>query len=704
MSVEVFTSHSMSNPVFGTSLVATTLAAATSSELSARDASPDALRRSSPCATIIELTAENFEAVLWKELHSKPELVATKFPVDAPPIFRMLDSEFRTQVFADAIRVAKESLAKTAPLTPADLETARAGIHSWAELNRHGLHDLWTACKDRSLITMFGTSNKDFWNERLERFLNILAEKSVEHGVSNINGGAIHGLMGRATDAFKAAIEQWNEEHPDNKTTASVILVLLSIYSTESPEPPAEALESRLRSHPMATFMTRTRLMFALAPGGCSLIFPGGLGTLEEAGVAEADEQIGKRVIADSISQTTHVGFVNALIDVPDPVHGGETRVPFWDGMRRFHERMHRLGTLKTSVNATIGFYQPGHDYMADDSIADLIVQTCRSCESKHASPMDPTEKRIRERTQAALDAHRTFNMSSYGPDAPPYYHFLDAQYAGQVRLETEALAIDTVCGMNDHAFEDTVIDEAVESAVKKAVHWRGQLRRLMDELQNDKTITVSGLAKDDIVAKDPAMLEYARELARNAVANGVTIIIQGDGKEGIAKAIGDAWAAAKATHPESASKLVRLQLQIQNEMAPGRKWDREGNPITEERAVALRAAGEQIISERLGPPMASNLVRSHAALCLGDVQEIVIFPCDSVGFSFAAEALLARQLSEVTLTPFTGKTRPVTTFVNAKFGDPEGFFDGFRDQLDMFIACKTAKPKHIDGVRFVTP
>lgn len=654
------------------------------------------------------LTQRNFEAVLWKELHEDPALVPTRFPVDAPPIFRMLDSEFRTQVLAEAIRNAKAEFSELmVGSAPGDveiaLELARQAAFAEARTQRHLLFDLWTVCKDKRLLTTYGTANDEAWTPHLEAFKEIIAELAVEYGVSIINGGARVGLMGRMTEAVKEKIAAWNEAHPDAPTDSDVVLVLLRIYSSTSPEPPAVPLSARSMSHPIYTFMTRTRLMPSLGPG-CVYIFPGGLGTFEEAAATEADEQIGARVVKDNVSQLANITYVNAEFTVSNPETGAPMSILFFDGMKEQHRRMDLIDSLKPQVKAAITYHEPGRDPEEDRAMVELFIDCCASSSSVHASPMDPHERQVREMLETNLDRNRTFNMSSFGPEASPYYHFLDAQYAGQVRLEAATLAMEDVLGRGAHNFEDSILESAVHDAASMAQHWRGQLRKLIAECEGDRTIVVSGSAKDSVIEMDPELCRYAERLVDRAILDNLTIVINGEGGAGIGKLLGNMWARRMIDFPGSTSKLVRLQLKMHDDMRPGRCWDGEGTLISVGAAAELTRVGERVIRERLGPPIASTMVRSHAALSLGKVQEVVVFPGDSVTMSFAAETLLARQLSEVTLTPFTGKSLPTVNFVNARLGEATGFFEGLQQQLSTFILCKTAKPHHLSGVQFLEP
>jgi hypothetical protein len=685
------------NPVFGASLAAASIVHA-STPLDA------VLFRRSDAPTSETLTLENFEKALWRDLHADPRLVPSRFPVDSPPIFRMLDSEFRTQVLAEAIRYAKaEIVAKCeAGHASPNLDDARRSAFDMAYDLRHKLFELWTIAKDKALLVSFGTANDKVWNPVLERFLNQLAEKAVENGVSNANGGARVGLMGRASEAWKREIKNWNSKHPDDKTAADLILLLLWFHNENNPEPPAEGLSKSSTSHPLATFMTRTRLMFAVAPGAVNTLFPGGLGTLEEGGAIESDKKVGTRVVRDSASKNVHVAYVNTTFDVVDPRDSKAKGISFYDGLKRLHRRMEDEGAEKSTVLSGIEFYEPGLSEEDDAALVDAIIESCVAGKTSRAPSMDPFEAELRRQVTQRLDTHRTFNMPVFEPDSDPYLPFLDGQYLGQVRLETENLALGLVSKSLATPKLDVGFEQAVDAAVERAVHLRGQLRRLTDRCKGNPTIVVSGTSREDVLANDSDMAGLARELVAKAVAEGKSIVFNGDGRTGLGRIIGEFWAQEMSLHPQSASQFIRLQLRIENDMTAGRTWDTDGRALTEEQALAKTRASEKVFKEILGPPMSSPLVRSHAALCLGNVEEVVVFPGDCVTLSFASETLLARQLADKTLTPFTSKELPRVKFINSTFGKTEGFYEGLREQLEAFVLCETARAKHFDGVSFV--
>jgi len=217
---------------------------------------------------------------LLRNLREIPEFNQTLISANQPIHLWFMDGVYKSQVEYEYVyRVVVEGI-------PEELALAEAIENRPKVVNR------WAKCKDLHVISTYGSARDHVWTDSLENCINLIADYAVAQHIGNSNGGAISGVMGRATLAWIAAIESFQLQNEGEKTLADVANVRLKFLGTTT-EPPNELVRGKgLQPPPQMTFATRTPLLHTMGNNLLHLYFPGGLGTQEEVFVDLLGQQM----------------------------------------------------------------------------------------------------------------------------------------------------------------------------------------------------------------------------------------------------------------------------------------------------------------------------------------------------------------------------------------------------------------------------
>lgn len=304
--------------------------------------------------------------------------------------------------------------------------------------------------------------------------------------------------------------------------------------------------------------------------------------------------------------------------------------------------------------------------------------------------PTDPRveqERRVAGEVDNGLLADETFTQRRFGVSDPDYLRILDAHYEQQVLMEAEQVAVATLREKLGEGIEPEMAERvAVAEAIERARGWRDGLKNFLSVVQSEDVVSIVGSAKDRVWNQE--LEEFTDRFVRRAVHEGISLMVGGDGREGVSKRVRDAWFRAmgeyEAEHGErSGSKFLRVQLKIDGETTPA-------------------FAHEKGYSEILAPPLMTLIAKTPVLLSAGNIRQVVVYPGGPCEMEIVAGALLGSQLRDRVTTLYTGKERaPDITFLNVELGGVGPFYEPFKEQLEVIKRTGAAKASHMNNLHF---
>ncbi|MCB0331997.1 MAG: LOG family protein [Bdellovibrionales bacterium] len=653
------------------------------------------VNRAEPVASLpVASTRQELHEALTHAVHLLPEIRRSAFGHNDPLIIRCIDADYKSQVVHDAVRAGEKAWSKAleegASQEDAVASAYSAAIHT-THKDAHLYADFLRRAQGKKVLTNFGTARTNVVEENpeLESFKReVLAPKCVKAGISIGNGGAISGDMGLGTDAWQesidAAISQGNPG-------AEIFLTPLRIASSR--EDTIENVNPYCHIAPeLETMLSRTTGLYAAGNTAACIVSPGGRGTEEEAlrGIAEAVAKITRGT--DSFhtnGKPSHMHFVG--------VDGS------WENLQNLLRQMEEVGTIPPGVLDTFVTFW---DLSRDDhgTIADAVVACFEENENQgpKVNPLAVYDEYL-VALNDKLNNDDQFSLPRVTVDDPGYWRGLDSQYAVCVRRDAEEHFLKLV---SDDGLEPS---EALKRSLEKARKWRNSLNDLREKCKDDYTVTIIGT---DAEVWNEDLQRATEHLVHDCVQEGYSLVVRGDRTKGVTKHVFDAWYAAKKDHPDSTSKLIRVQSRADGERVP---------KFTNGSSEAIR---EDLV-EFLAPPIRTLVLQAPLQIGLGKSLGVVVYPVGSSGLSEVAGAALSSQLASIVETTYShGGDRAVTyNGTRGAFHMPEvfyfnpsvqslcptlsnvqGFFDPLIAQFEADVDLGTADPGDHRGKHHLLP
>lgn len=650
---------------------------------------------------------QKIELQITRTLDSDFEFNRSHFLFDEHPIARILDGDFVEQIIHDVSHDARKSLIELiesgSQLDNQELSILVSTAIDRAKSLRCEISELWQKCKDLPNIGNFGSASNSVWSDSLGIFLVTFSLLCVQDGISNLNGGAKTGSMQRFSRAWQEAKSSLQGEGLSSE--AVVMQVLLRSWSENFVEAPSPDGTPGFISPKMVTFLSRTPLLLTLGQRLCDIVTPGGLGTLEELFRRLAETKLKDRLMA---------GVFYGIEDAP-PIYLLSPEMVKEKGP--FFEPMHRL--IKLMIN-TGGAHESQFKRVVIDTLeepeqlATKIHQEAIQRKGQVVKRWTPPtsdyslcEGALRDLSRR-LDCDPQFNQRYFGIDRPMCQRMLDAHYKVQVKIEAEKALYERYVVLSQiSSYErERAANEATQFAFNKAIHWRPQLYNFIASHENEPVIVVVGSSKDNIWNKELAT--STKELVSYALKRGYSLVLSGDGREGVAKRVSDEWFKQRKEsngryNPHS--KLIRVQLKLDGE--------------------ELFRRNEDGAREVLGPPMLNIISKTSLLNMFGRQLSMIVYPGGPCEMEIVAGALLAKQMPRhKVLTTYCDPDvpdkdhMPALIFLNSRlklersYADrdsldqaeqlSEPFFEPFSDQLEMMKETNSIQPEDVSHIQFL--
>lgn len=651
---------------------------------------PSSAVSSLDAAAILAPELDELRATVWRHLFGLPDLHSSIPRVTAPEVLRSLLADFAGQVAAELVPVVVEHFHHLSSSEPnGDSESLeRKALTMGTALYIERLEqfaDFIRAAEGKPILTVFGSARDSVMQAPTLEFLAHLAERSITDGISVGNGGSEGGAMGATTRAWLQAIDA--AEGVGQEVTSEVFLVLLGIRSSREAPFMKEGDHPHVHVSPaLANFNSRTPTLYASGPSRASVVLDGGMGSLEELtrknGEGARHGTIHSFLRGDEIPSTFVVGYDG-----------------YYDELQRQFHEMVQTGAAGIDAFQHIHFRDLRNADTPDQrrALSDEIIESLRLPSIPVFDPKSDVvvaQRTIVEAINRELDGDARFYAPVFPYDAPGNILSLDKQYQEQVRIEAERMALKAYLGGEG-------LKTAVDLAVQQAIEWRPQLKHFYETCASEKTITIVG--SDLPHVWNDELESFADSFVERAVRDGYSLVISGDRRRGVAHQISRRWAEAKASFPASESKLIRVQLHIDEERIGKLKVLSNGNNEASPEGDAYY--------EVLGPPLHSLIMRSACRLALGNQAGVVIFPAGPRELDEVASVSLAAQLAGLVHTPFSPSSidedvlPPEIYFLNAHLNGGSGpFWDGWSAQLRRCVQEGAVDERDINTHHFENP
>jgi predicted Rossmann-fold nucleotide-binding protein len=505
-------------------------------------------------------------------------------------------------------------------------------------------------------------------------FVERLAVKCVETGVSHINGGSTTGAMGAATAAWERAIVKARKERGD--TAAEIVTVRLKLGGEHAAyEPPKDLGDFGRSSKPQEGWICRTPLLHGIGRQDAMVHAPGGLGTLYEVLLPLACKALAHRGIAGiycNTRQSSDFFFVS---------ENG-----FWGPIIDQISEMQECNIVKgrhghtTALSIATDEERDFAAQMIVDQYRYAQAQRERTVASKPSATADEVanEAALREyavgvQARLAQTELAPRNVLQHAPSK--FLGFLDNLVAAHRTIyHLRETMIRRELGYADEA------ENYLQTVEKDAGRERGVFLGEMNRLAGKPAIYLIGACKP-VWTRDIG--EFSDELIRMAVERGITIAIDGRGNEGMPDQWTKLWvkhmrAFEEQTGRRSASELVRAQLALEGEEVPPR---------------LLGGYGETVFPSVLN-------VETKAAI-LGSVgcnskRAVVLAPAGFAELAAFCQLELDSQLAGSVLGCYENHDeRPELMVLNVPLVPGRmPFYRGLRDQHDVMVRGKTINPE----------
>ncbi|RMD84820.1 MAG: hypothetical protein D6808_06345 [Candidatus Dadabacteria bacterium] len=645
-----------------------------------------------PRGSVTSLNSDiSLKSRVQESLDSNPEFRRARFEPGAPSIARILDRDYQEQLCIEAEREAtrlysyliahgKDEAQATEEAISRAVQMAISARDEWREL--------WDRCEGKFVIAAYGSARSRVWNDQLESFLKHLASEGVKNGYSVINGGACTGVMGRVSRAWRNEIDAQSQKG-EAGTSSEVILVLLRFHGESTEKPSSDGSEGFV-TRALESFLSRTPALYALGIRSVELYFPGGIGTLEEMSRYLAEVKIGKgRQRRNLRTFFSHQPTEPTGLFLSARFKGVGN---FWKGMEQQFGAMVKAGAARR-----VDFRCTCFDELEDPkTLSEVIISHMNLLrdrrtkeEKRRKENLSEAERGVVRAVNSILQGDLAFNQRIFtGGNATTYERLLNAHYKEQVMLEAEELVLEEFRRQRKKGISlNDAVDRSINKAVEMARKWRGQLKGLIGQFNGHKTVVFVGSAKDEVWNRN--LEESMKKAVRKAVTRGYTIVVGGDGREGLSKRLRDEWFEAKKRFrqergEDSKSDFVRLQLKINGEKTG--------------------AHSRYGYSEIVGPPLESLSLRTALLASIGRTSAFYIYPGGPTELEVASSIMLAVQLQQIVTTPFSGRPLPMILFMNAALNRSGRFWDGLRKQLLTMTSeeIRSADPPVLDHIKFL--
>lgn len=532
---------------------------------------------------------------------------------------------------------------------------------------------LFKLYQDRPKLCVNGTSSDAALPEDVDTWLNRLAPKLVQKGVGHICGGAVTGAMGAAIRAFVEAIKNLDAIDPKDcpekrPEVATVLLKLLGAAADR--EKPQELHNWGLSSVKQWSWMTRTPALHGIGQQNVMAFLPGGLGTLFEVFYPLAARQFSSKGIVgifDEHRPPSEFVFISS-----STYKDGH----FWRGTDSLLKEM--VGTNASQEEfSRITMYQP-HEGTA--AIEEIVRHYENSKDPEARAKFDKPTKEfamvtLDQLTRCGLAPRDTTTTASR-----PFFALLDNIVAAHMTLYHLRNSV--------NLFQQGRGDEAVEyrqKALKVVGSARDGVLETLERLSKRPAVQLVGSTRDHFWSRDIA--DYSRGVIRQAVATGSSVVLSGNGIEGLSRQWTELWVEEKraffeTTGTESLSELVRVQASYTGQEVPQREF-------------------KHGYKETLLPTVLTLDTRNELANAIGSKQAFVLAPGGHAEVLAFVQAALNRQLFGKMYTPY--EHAPVFHVLNVPGGHGrQGFYTPLLEQLEVMEQYHTIKPSDYDRKWFI--
>ncbi len=427
---------------------------------------------------------------------------------------------------------------------------------------RH-ITSFFTRYASQQMICVNGTARNAALPEMTQSFLDELAHQLVGCNVGLSSGGAESGAMGASIRAFTAAIDHWRTH---GTTTAEVATILLMLRGEKaSVELPQEVAQWGRRSEKQRSLLNRTPALHGIGLQDVLLYVEGGLGTFFEIFYPLACAQLADKGI---------VGVYNPKREAADLIfasspdkQGGH----FWAPTDQLIREMGECGLSKVRHNRTL-LPEPFADVSRLAEAVELIVELYQNRAEKRSQKRTDPPLSDGERN-AGIETLKILSDLGFGPregthDRHSFLNILDSAYAGQRTLYHLRNSMSR-WRENGRTAALSYLAEVKADAPKD----RNEAIETIQRLSDRPAVYMIGSSKD---IQDPNLSEYSRVLVTGLVEEGFTLVIDGQGTEGLPLQWSNLWFNAMRKYERmhgsrSNSELVRVQLAYRNEEVFGR-------------------------------------------------------------------------------------------------------------------------------------
>ncbi len=522
-------------------------------------------------------------------------------------------------------------------------------------------------CYDRSQKICFnGTARDSALPNSTKLWIPRLVEALVEDGVGMSCGGAVSGAMGWAIRSYQTAIASYSANH--GSCSAQIANVLLKLYGDLATyETPMDVGRCGQVLEKQRGLMLRTPLLHAVGQQAVLLYVEGGLGTLFEVYSPATNRQVRDRGPVgpfDRRNGATEIVFASSTTS------RGKS---FYEPTARQFAEIIACGLGKSDHYASWDFSVDGGEGDACIEIIRNLYRDAKSSMPRAREQLEPADREAQARVYHRLHEHG-FGLHAYGTSEQPFLGLLDNMVAAQrIVLHRQNYMKLLKADRNDQAESYLRGVESIGSAERSEV--LGTIKRLAAR----PAIYFIGSAKlgDNRNFHDQRLELYSREVIKRAVGQGISIVIDGKGTEGMPARWSAMWgeemqAFEQRTSSRSKSELVRVQLAYNNEEVPAR-----------ELAPGYR--------ESVLPSVLTFEVRTALAGSLGGKRAVVLAP-DGPGLSAFTQLILDRQLAGSIDGCYSNKDeRPFVQILNVPAKEGRGpFYVPFREQLEVMEEGQT--------------
>jgi predicted Rossmann-fold nucleotide-binding protein len=430
---------------------------------------------------------------------------------------------------------------------------------------RH-IASFFTRYGNKQMICVNGTARNAALPDKTESFLEQLAHRLVEINVGLSSGGAESGAMGASIRAFIGAIDYWRA---NGATSAEIATILLMLHGEKaSVELPQDVKQWGRRSEKQRSLINRTPALHGIGLQDVLLYVEGGLGTFFEIFYPLACAQLADKGI---------VGVYNSkrgpadLLFASTPDKNG---AHFWAPTDQLIAEMSRCGLSKERHNRTLLPLPFGEDALVTDTI-DMIVELYQNRAHSRAKE-GPGKPRPDSERELGIAALAILNGLGFGPDTAisdrrSFLNILDSAIGAQRTLYHQSHFLNLAKNLGLQPALNYLAHVA-----KNAPKDRNEATETIKRLSDRPAVYMIGSSKD---VHDTNLNEYSRALITGLVERGITLVIDGQGTEGLPLLWSELWVDAMRSYQRehgsrSNSELVRVQLAYTDEEVPGRVWE----------------------------------------------------------------------------------------------------------------------------------